>query len=36
MTQEKFRQLHVAVSFYEIYCGRLYDLLNQRAELKIR
>lgn len=28
--------LHVTVSFYEIYCGKLYDLLNQRAELKMR
>ena len=26
----------MTVSFYEIYCGRLYDLLNSRAELKIR
>lgn len=28
--------MHVTVSFYEIYCGRLHDLLNNRAELKIR
>jgi len=28
--------LRVAVSFYEIYCGKLYDLLNNRWELKIR
>lgn len=26
----------MTVSFYEIYCGRLYDLLNSRSELKIR
>lgn len=34
--QPQFKHLHVTVSFYEIYCGRLHDLLNNRAELKIR
>jgi kinesin family member 2/24 len=28
--------LEVFVSFYEIYCGRLFDLLNQRELLQAR
>lgn len=24
------KDLHVLISFYEIYCGQLYDLLNGR------
>ena len=31
-----FKNLTVNVSFFEIYCGKLYDLLNSRTELKIR
>ncbi|XP_028915606.1 kinesin-like protein KIF24 isoform X2 [Ornithorhynchus anatinus] len=30
------RDLHVWVSFYEIYCGQLYDLLNGRKRLFAR
>lgn len=28
--------MHMQVSFYEIYCGKLFDLLANRNELKIR
>ncbi|XP_006123046.2 kinesin-like protein KIF24 isoform X2 [Pelodiscus sinensis] len=30
------RELHVWISFYEIYCGQLYDLLNGRRRLFAR
>jgi kinesin family protein 2/24 len=36
LAQPKFSQLRVFVSFYEIYCGKLFDLLNKRAKLEAR
>jgi kinesin family member 2/24 len=33
---EQFQELGLVASFYEIYCGKLYDLLNNRNHLPIR
>jgi kinesin family protein 2/24 len=33
---ENYNHLEVWVSFYEIYCGKLYDLLNDKAPLQAR
>jgi kinesin family protein 2/24 len=32
----EYRHLVVAMSFYEIYCGKLFDLLNNRENLQAR
>ena len=30
LTRQEYSNLDIWVSFYEIYCGKLYDLLNNR------
>ncbi|XP_054843050.1 kinesin-like protein KIF24 [Eublepharis macularius] len=35
-TSQARKDLHVWISFYEIYCGQLYDLLNGRKRLFAR
>lgn len=34
--KNNFQDVSVWVSFYEIYCGKLYDLLNERNILHAR
>ena len=36
LEDEKYNHLEIWVSFYEIYCGKLFDLLNERAVLQAR
>ncbi len=36
LIQPQFQKFSILVSFYEIYCGKLFDLLTNRTELKIR
>ena len=36
LEQERYEHLEIWVSFYEIYCGKLYDLLNERNVLTAR
>ena len=31
-----FKSFGVYISFYEIYCGKLHDLLNDRQQLQVR
>lgn len=36
LEQERYNHLELWVSFYEIYCGKLFDLLNDRNPLQAR
>lgn len=36
MRDNLYQHLDVYVSFYEIYCGKLFDLLNNREQLQAR
>ncbi|KAM3143195.1 hypothetical protein pb186bvf_004781 [Paramecium bursaria] len=36
LNNEYYQNLSLSVSFYEIYCGKLYDLLNERSILAAR
>ncbi len=36
LEDERYNHLEIWVSFYEIYCGKLFDLLNERALLQAR
>jgi kinesin family protein 2/24 len=33
---QQYEDLEIYLSFYEIYCGKLYDLLNAKAEVTCR
>jgi len=33
---DQYMDLELFISFYEIYCGKLYDLLNSRSEVFCR
>ena len=36
LRDESYPGLSVTISFYEIYCGKLFDLLNNRDQLQAR
>jgi kinesin family protein 2/24 len=33
LNHDHYSHLSVTISFYEIYCGKLFDLLNERSLL---
>ena len=33
---EAYEGLELYISFYEIYCGKLFDLLNKRTKVECR
>lgn len=35
-TLKQYKELCLVVSFYEIYCGKLFDLINNRELLQCR
>lgn len=35
LQQPAFKDYSARCTFYELYCGKLFDLLNQKTELKI-
>ena len=36
LEKPQFQDLQLQISFFEIYCGKLYDLLNERKQLALR
>jgi kinesin family protein 2/24 len=34
--EEQYNHLSIWMSFYEIYCGKLFDLLNEKNMLTVR
>ena len=36
INSSKYQDVKVYISFYEIYCGKLFDLLNNRNQLYAR
>lgn len=36
LDEVQYNHLSLVMSFYEIYCGKLYDLLNERNHLMVR
>lgn len=36
LIQPQHSSFHIVVTFFEIYCGKLFDLLNSRNLLQIR
>jgi len=36
LRDSSYPHLTISVSFFEIYCGKLFDLLNNREQLQAR